>query len=165
MIDEKRVIKKLQDHIDDFVLKHPDKKDSEAVETIREFIHLLEEEAKEQRSGWILCSEKLKKAIRYFECMKNEAMVVLDSGFGTHPGESNRLYKNRKMYAELAIQVLKKQIPQKPNYEGDGYDDNGNLVYDTWICPCCEKSYEVDYDDYDVCPNCGQRIDWSEEKE
>ena len=165
MIDEKRVIKKLQDRIDDFVLKHPDKKDSEAVETIREFIHLLEEEAKEQRSGWILCSEKLKKAIRYFECMKNEAMVVLDSGFGTHQGESNRLYKNRKMYAELAIQVLKKQIPQKPNYEGDGYDDNGNLVYDTWICPCCEKSYEVDYDDYDVCPNCGQRIDWSEEIE
>lgn len=50
MIDEKRVIKKLQDRIDDFVLKHPDKKDSEAVETIREFIHLLEEEAKEQGS-------------------------------------------------------------------------------------------------------------------
>ena len=43
MIDEKRVIKKLQSRIDDFVLKHSDKKDSEAVETIREFIHLLEE--------------------------------------------------------------------------------------------------------------------------
>lgn len=50
MIDEKRVIKKLQSRIDDFVLKHSDKKDSEAVETIREFIHLLEEEAKEQGS-------------------------------------------------------------------------------------------------------------------
>lgn len=50
MIDEKKVIKKLQSRIDDFVLKHPDRKDSEAVETIREFIHLLEEEAKEQGS-------------------------------------------------------------------------------------------------------------------
>lgn len=61
MIDEKRVIKKLQSRIDDFVLKHPDKKASEAVETIKEFIHLLEEEAKEQGSGWISCSERLPK--------------------------------------------------------------------------------------------------------
>ena len=45
-------------------------------------------------------------------------------------------------------------------YEGDGYDDSGNLIYDTWICPNCEKDHEVDYDDYDFCPNCGQAIDW-----
>nr|DAF27526.1 MAG TPA: DNA REPAIR HELICASE RAD25, SSL2, PRE-INITIATION COMPLEX, RNA POLYMERASE.0A [Caudoviricetes sp.] len=24
--------------------------------------------------------------------------------------------------------------------------------------------YEVDYDDYDYCPNCGQRIDWRDEE-
>jgi hemerythrin len=35
MIDEKRVIKKLQSRIDDFVLKHPDKKDCEAVQTAK----------------------------------------------------------------------------------------------------------------------------------
>ena len=29
-------------------------------------------------------------------------------------------------------------------------------------CPCCEERYEVYYDDYDFCPNCGQAIDWSE---
>lgn len=62
---------------------------------------------------------------------------------------------------ELAIQALEKQIPQSPDYEGDGYS-NGKLVYDTWICPCCEQHYEVDYDDYDYCPKCGQKIDWSE---
>lgn len=45
MIDEKKVIKKLQDRIDDFVLKHPDKKDCESVQVVKEFIHLLEEEA------------------------------------------------------------------------------------------------------------------------
>ena len=60
----------------------------------------------------------------------------------------------------IAIQALEKQIPKKPVYEGDGYSD-GHLVYDTWICPLCEKRYEVDYDDYDYCPNCGQKIDWS----
>ena len=31
-------------------------------------------------------------------------------------------------------------------------------------CPFCgSRAYEVDYDEYDYCPNCGQRIDWSEE--
>ena len=27
-------------------------------------------------------SEVIKKAIRHFECMKNDAVVVLDSGYG-----------------------------------------------------------------------------------
>lgn len=65
---------------------------------------------------------------------------------------------------KVAIKALEKQIPTKPDLEGDGYAD-GHLVYDTWICPCCEKHYEVDYDDYDYCPNCGQAIDWSKEDE
>lgn len=60
----------------------------------------------------------------------------------------------------VACEALEKQIPKKPDLEGDGYAD-GQLVLDTWICPCCEKRYEVDYDDYDYCPNCGQAIDWS----
>lgn len=65
---------------------------------------------------------------------------------------------------EKAVQALEKQIPKKPTYEGDGYAD-GHLVYDTWICPCCENRYEVDYDNYDHCPNCGQKLDWSDEDE
>ena len=69
--------------------------------------------------------------------------------------------KCTKAVRETAIKALEKQIPKKPDLEGDGYAD-GHLVYDTWICPCCEKHYEVDYDDYDYCPNCGQAIDWSE---
>lgn len=62
----------------------------------------------------------------------------------------------------IAIQALEKQIPKKPDLLGDGYDDSGNLVYDTWICPCFRTEYELDYDDYKFCPNCGQKIDWSE---
>lgn len=57
----------------------------------------------------------------------------------------------------IAIKALEKQIPKEPYYSGDGYW-NGELVYDTWTCPNCSKSYEVDYDDYDYCPNCGQKI-------
>ena len=73
-------------------------------------------------------------------------------------------YMNRKNHlhaVNMARKALKKQIPMKPNLEGDGYAD-GHLVYDTWICPNCEKHYEVDYDNYDYCPNCGQHIDRSE---
>ena len=56
-----------------------------------------------------------------------------------------------------------KQTAKKPDYEGDGYAD-GQLVYDTWICPCCNTRYEVDYDVYNFCPNCGQKLDWSDEE-
>ena len=48
MIDEKKVIKKLQKRIDIFVKEYPELNNSESVESIREFIHLLEIEAKEQ---------------------------------------------------------------------------------------------------------------------
>lgn len=70
--------------------------------------------------------------------------------------------KCTKPVREVAIEALEKQIPQRPNLEADGYAD-GQLVYDTWICPHCGEYYEVDYDDYDYCPNCGQAIDWSED--
>lgn len=60
------------------------------------------------------------------------------------------------------LEAGEKQKAKRPDYEGDGYSD-GHLVYDTWICPCCGKHYEVDYDDYDFCPACGQHIDWSNE--
>ena len=56
-----------------------------------------------------------------------------------------------------AIEALEKQVPKEPDYEGDGYWD-GELVYDTWICPNCGKDYEVGYDNYKYCPECGQAI-------
>ena len=64
---------------------------------------------------------------------------------------------------EECREAVEKQKSKKPDFEGDGYAD-GHLVYDTWICPCCGKHYEVDYDDYDFCPNCGQKLDWSDEE-
>ena len=71
--------------------------------------------------------------------------------------------KEIEAYA-MAIKALEKQIPKKPTYEGDGYAPDGTFVWDEWLCPCCEKRYEVDYDDYDYCPNCGQKLDWSDEE-
>ena len=65
---------------------------------------------------------------------------------------------------KVAVKALEKQIPKKPNIWGDGYAD-GEMIYDMYDCPNCEKSYEIDCEKYDYCPACGQRIDWSEEEQ
>lgn len=65
----------------------------------------------------------------------------------------------------MAIEALEKQIPKAPDHDGDGYDNKGELIYDTWICPNCGERYEVDYDDCEHCPNCGKAISWNEREE
>lgn len=68
-------------------------------------------------------------------------------------------------HCNTAIKALEKQLPEKPILEGDGYDEFGDIVLDEWLCPHCNTRYEVDYDRYFYCPNCGQKIKWSEEDE
>ena len=63
----------------------------------------------------------------------------------------------------LSLRATNRQIPKKPHFEGDGYW-NGELVYDTWVCPNCGTDYEVETDKYNYCPSCGQAIDWGEEE-
>ena len=109
-------------------------------------------------------SEAIKKAIRYFECMKNDAVVVLDSGFGTHPGESDLVYRNRKMYAELAINALEKQISKKPSpIDYKKYIDvvkNAKFLRGGFWCPNCKHVvYSGCY-----CEDCGQKLDWNDEE-
>ena len=57
--------------------------------------------------------------------------------------------------------ALEKQAAKKLDYEGDAVDEDGDIIYDTWICPRCHKRFELDYDDYRYCPECGQKIDWN----
>ena len=52
-----------------------------------------------------------------------------------------------------------------PEVYGDGCDNNGDIVYDEWKCPGCGTCYEIEYDHYNYCPNCSQKIDWSGFKE
>ena len=63
----------------------------------------------------------------------------------------------------MAIEALKKQIPKKPDYWGDGYAD-GVLCYDYAKCPVCERDFECDINDWGCkyCADCGQALDWSD---
>lgn len=106
--------------------------------------------------------EAIEKAIRHFECVRDDAQVVLDSGFGTHEGESDLVYRNRKMYAELAIEALEKQIPKKPYKRRE---------HKTLSCYCSCKYFLGDERELQIialrptyCPNCGQRLNWGEEE-
>ena len=93
-----------------------------------------------------------------FEGEKHEGFCLLTN-------EDAKVWEEYKAIGtpEECRAAVEKQTARRPDYEGDGYSD-GHLVYDTWICPCCGKHYEVDYDDYDFCPECGQCIDWSDEE-
>lgn len=58
--------------------------------------------------------------------------------------------------------ALEKQVPKNPRLEGDGCDKDGNIIYDTWICQDCGARYEIEFDDYNYCPICGQKVDLSD---
>ena len=47
------------------------------------------------------------EAIALFEKQLTAAQVVLDSGFGSNPGENNILYRRRKEMAEIALSALR----------------------------------------------------------
>ena len=107
-------------------------------------------------------SEAIKKAIRHFECMKNDAVVVLDSGFGTHPGESDLVYRNRKMYAELAINALEKQIPKKPIIKHINTSEEATEI--EYTCSVCGTNFVELTPCMEWCPYCGNKIYWSDEE-
>ena len=60
-------------------------------------------------------------------------------------------------YAKLAIEAIKKQVPQKVICDGYFYGY-------TYRCPACNSHVEREaYDTKDKhCRNCGQALDWGE---
>lgn len=90
---------------------------------------------------------KIEEAIKYLRMATDEP-------------QSEKYSDMYKEMCSMSINALEKQMAKIPNYEGDGYY-NGELVLDTWICPNCGNKYEVDYEEHDYCPKCGQHINHS----
>lgn len=90
-----------------------------------------------------------------------EAIELTTSAFSAWEGEceTGDDWSKEHEARDLAINALRKQIPELPNIWGDGYAD-GEPVYDMWDCPYCGKTYEIEGEQYDFCPACGQRINW-----
>lgn len=106
------------------------------------------------------------EAINELQLYKDGKLCLIPEDVYSKQCEQFDKYKSIGSIEEVR-EAVDKQNAKKPDYEGDGYAPDGSFVWDTWVCPKCETKYEVDYDDYDYCPNCGQRIDlsenWSEE--
>ena len=51
---------------------------------------------------------------------------------------------------EIAVEAMRKQIPQKPKMPLDAY----------WVCPTCGRKVEHPFEH---CMRCGQKIWWEEE--
>ena len=96
------------------------------------------------------------EAIIRFERQLKAAQVVLDSGFGSNPGESDRLYRERKEMAEIALAALRG--PTREQVEAlrgewikrDGYTECSKCEY--WY-PSGEVEEEDDRTPF--CPRCG----------
>lgn len=79
--------------------------------------------------------------------------------------DNGRHYGKVSSAREISKQALEKQIPQQPYYWGDGYDENGALIYDNAECPNCgNNDFEYDINNWGCkfCPDCGQALDWSD---
>ena len=116
---------------------------------------------RKKNEGRIMDEKKVREAIEFLQIQIRKLEEQKDWDEYGQPLYSETLDMAVEQYG-IAIEALEKQLPKKPNFEGDGYAPNGTFVYDTWICPSCEGYYEVDYDDYVYCPQCGQKLDWSE---
>ena len=97
------------------------------------------------------------EAIALFEKQLTAAQVVLDSGFGSNPGENNSLYRRRKEMAEIALSALRPVTREQVEKVWRGEWEPGNP-----ICPICGKN-KFDGLDADIwadwmpnfCPHCG----------
>ena len=107
------------------------------------------------------------EAIKRLEAKRKGAVAVLDSGFGTHQGESDIVYRSRTELCDICISSLEKQIPKKPV---EIINDNeckigARIIHKGTVaqkCPICDSftSRSCNY-----CQKCGQSLDWSEENE
>ena len=96
------------------------------------------------------------EAIALFEKQLTAAQVVLDSGFGSNPGENDSLYRRRKEMAEIALSALRPVSREQVEKVFPGCEKCHNQAnWPSWI----EKGFVY-------CPKCGTPLtSWAWEKQ
>lgn len=97
------------------------------------------------------------EAITLFEKQLTAAQVVLDSGFGSNPGENDILYRRRKEMAEIALSALRPVSREQVEKVWPGCDfckielddypyivahsdySSSDTCYEPGYCPVCGK--------------------------
>lgn len=65
-------------------------------------------------------------------------------------------YEDTGLTPEQIRELKDRDKSKPPIYQVQG-DERYEQEPEWWMCPCCEEVYDMD-DDYDFCPNCGQRL-------
>ena len=96
------------------------------------------------------------EAIVLFEKQLTAAQVVLDSGFGSNPGENDSLYRRRKEMAEIALSALRPVSREQVEKVFPGCEKCRNQAnWPSWI----KKGFVY-------CPKCGTPLtSWAWEKQ
>ena len=104
------------------------------------------------------------EAIVLFEKQLTAAQVVLDSGFGSNPGENDSLYRRRKEMAEIALSALRpvsrgqvEKVWSPCNFCAGAKYITGGV---TAVYPVSETRLQETFaeGDFDFCPVCGRPL-------
>lgn len=132
MIDEKKIIKKLEHRIDVFVKEHPEEKDCLAVQSVREFKQMLEAEAKEQAEEKKSLESEL---LGRLDDMKESKEVFCDE-----QGEKCGLYESCFQCAAAGIVDIIKQLEEEQEYSYADFDE-----YVREVAPYLDAEYNDDF--------------------
>ena len=140
----------------DFELKHDNSVLENKIKTAKIAISALEEIQQYRAIGTV---EEIKDILQIISDGQDD---VDESGISTGLLHTLLEYAEYKKIGtvEECREARERRIPKILDIWGDGYDNEGNMIYDMYDCPNCGKSYEMEYEEYKYCPSCGQAIDW-----
>lgn len=102
------------------------------------------------------------EAITLFEKQLTAAQVVLDSGFGSNPGENDILYRRRKEMAEIALSALRSVSREQVEkvWRGKWKYSHTSEIDHFAVVKCSKCGYEafaisLFVKDGNFCPSCG----------
>ena len=104
------------------------------------------------------------EAITLFEKQLTAARVVLDSGFGSNPGEHDILYRRRKEMAEIALSALTPPTQEQMERVWPGCTECErktcvacrNFGWHPRACTTCDA--QNDWIPWEYCPCCGRPL-------